>query len=165
VIRLPQVDQEVIFSILNGMGIPLPQFFREDGTPVKMSGNVAPWFELKDSNIMQQTDIQRRFQKSIQTHSSAVAIANGVVNGPWIDTNGFNEVIASLSNDAAVNSQIHFHWSNDGVSIHSLEMTANNALQNYSAVSATKLRWVRPVFKNMDGAAPHTMNGFLYLKV
>jgi hypothetical protein len=133
---------------------------RRDNGDGSYSTNTA----ITDSDAILPMGVEYRRQKSIQTHTSAVAVANGVANGPWMDTDGYNELVSAISNDAAVNSQIHIHWSNDGVNLHALEMTNSNALQNYAYTTGTKLKWARVVFKNMDGTAPHTMNGFAYLK-
>lgn len=139
----------------------------ENGTLLKVNPDGTISILLADSDVMQQTDIQRRFQKTIQTHTSAVVANNGVSNSVYIDTNGFNEIMVTLSNDAAVNSQIHFHWSNDGVNMHSLEMMTASALQSYPVNTVTKARYVRVVLKNADPATgvSHTMNAWAYLKV
>jgi hypothetical protein len=163
---MAQVDQEVIFSILNGMGIPLPQFFREDGTPVKMSGNVAPWFELKDSNIMQQTDMQRRFQKTIATQSNTSVLPNTYNMGTYIDTNGFDEIHVISNIDASVANSIDLHWSHDGVNMHLNDSGVGGttaALTKYGTMP-TKARFVKVNIKNSDAAA-HIMSAWLYLKV
>jgi hypothetical protein len=165
VIKLPQVDQEVIFAILNGMGIPLPQFFKEDGTPVKMSGNIAPWFELKDSNIMQQTDLNRRYQKHVQTHAN-VAVPNGQANASgWIDTNGYNAVGITILNSVAAASFVDIYWSNDGVAVHGAQYSQLSSAAMAKTVEVpTTARWIKLSITNSH-TAPVNITAGLYLKV
>jgi hypothetical protein len=168
---LAQINQDVLYTILNGMGVPLSQFVKEDGTPALMKGNVAPWFELKDSNIMQQTDLQRRYQKPINTHAGVTIPPASDSLSTWIDTNGYNEIAVNLKNDnGTAQSGIVLLWSTDGsnATITGAESlgTGGAAWSNSrSVLTQTKARWVQVLARNVDAAAPHTITTNTYLKV
>jgi len=121
---------------------------------------------IEDSGGAAQIDVQYRKQQAIQTHAPVSVAANGTANGTYIDTYGFNEIAVTLTNDAATSNQVHFHWSNDnGVTLHALEMMPTSTISSSAVITQTKARHVRVVLKNGDGAAPHTMSAWAYLKV
>jgi hypothetical protein len=170
VIKLPQISQEVLYTVLNGMGIPVSQYIKEDGTPALMLGDVAPYFELKESSIMQQADIQRRYQKMIQGVANAsVPPTTGTFDSIFIDTNGFHEVALSLMNDAEspqTISRMDLLWSHDGVTIHAMEKVVMPELGDKYRVANTsaKARFFKMRLYNKD-SVPHVMNAWAYLKV
>jgi hypothetical protein len=120
---------------------------------------------VEDSGGAAQVDIQYRKQKAIQTHAPAVVAANGTANGVYIDTDGYNEIAVTLTNDAATANQVHFHWSVDnGATLNALEMMTTSTISSSAVIVPIKSRYVRVVLKNGD-AAPHTMSAWAYLKV
>jgi hypothetical protein len=161
---LAQINQDVLYTILNGMGVPLSQFVKEDGTPALMKGNTAPWFELKDSNIMQQIDLQRRYQRTIQTHAN-VSVPNGQANASgWIDTNGFNAVGITMLNSVAAASFMDIYWSNDGVAVHGASYSQLSSAAMAKTVEVpTTARFIKLSITNSH-TAPVNITAGLYLK-
>jgi hypothetical protein len=135
------------------------------GGDVKIADQANPLnTNITGSDVMQPVDIQSHYQTTVQTHTGAMIAPSGATSsGTYIDAAGFQEIGVTATIDAAVMTEVHLHWSNDGINIHGLEMfpASNPTSKAYS--TATKGRYFRVVLKNNDAAA-RTMSAWAFLK-
>lgn len=122
--------------------------------------------DVAQADAMIPTDIQSHLQNTIQTHNAVNVALNSFSDGSWIDTDGFDKVVATIANDAATSNSVDLFWSPDGTNIQSVDsgIIPSGTLQRRSVVTDTKMRYIRVRLNNLDTSAAHTMNGFLYLK-
>jgi hypothetical protein len=136
--------------------------------PVKISGADANGGAIntntKSSEIIQPVDIQARYATTIQTQAGVMVAPSAWAVGSWIDTNGFDKVSGTMKNDASVASAGNIEWSNDGITIHGIELFfPNNTNSTKQGIVDTKARYFRFAINNLD-AAPHTLSAWTYLK-
>jgi hypothetical protein len=121
---------------------------------------------LTGGNVQQPTDLQSRFQQTIQTHNAVSVSSVNSSFSTWIDTMGYTDIAVTLKNDAATDSQVDIGWSHDGVSMVGREFAVvpRNTVQYKVGLTQTKSRYAQIIPYNADVAA-HTMSAWAYLKV
>lgn len=124
---------------------------------------------VEDSGAAAQVDIQYRKQKMVPLHPGTVIVANAwSTSSEWIDTDGYDKVAFSLLNDAAVTSVANLLWSHDKTTNCGEEsgtIPTGTGIRKVSLETPTKARYLKLSVNNGDGAAPHTISTWAYLKV
>lgn len=121
---------------------------------------------LEESAVMLPLDLQSRYSKMVQTHSGATIPPNSSNPSTWFSSDGFDKLCGSLINDSNTSSSFDIEWSYDGSTVHGYETvlpTATMAKRPFE--TGVKAPFYRTTAKNSDGALPHTMNAWVYLKV
>lgn len=135
------------------------------------NGNLGKFVHIAGSDVMQPVDVQSHYQTSQQIIANVMASpmvgqSPGTVTSAWVDTNGFDRVAVTFSNDAAADSYGDIQWSHDGLNYHSADfgLIPLNSNTKKGIVFETKARYMKVVVANKDTAAPHAMNVWVYLK-
>lgn len=130
----------------------------------KWHQSIKGFVTILASEIAVPIDVQAHYAKTIQTHNAVSVGASGNSNSSYIDCDGFDKVAFTVLNDAATNSSVETHWSNDGINAHGAEtLIVQSTSPNKVGISDIKARYVRVQLKNADTVA-HTMSAWVYLK-
>jgi hypothetical protein len=105
-----------------------------------------------------------RTQNTDQTHTGASILANAWNQGSWIDVTGYDNLIATVLNDATTSCSVEVAFSHDKTNVISIG-SATSAASGYCEYAIpVKARYARVAIKNGDAAAPHTMSSWLFKK-
>jgi hypothetical protein len=121
--------------------------------------------QVGSSDIQQPTDVQARYQKTVQTHNSVtIAAASSAGQASYMDVSGFENIC--LTGQASPSEKWGFtvYWSNDGAAVHGVEFGAVDVMNNKTLILPIKARWVK-VNVNNGATNSATVNAWAYLKV
>lgn len=103
-------------------------------------------------------------QDTIQQITASLFTANTWQQGSWIDVTGYENLVATSLNDAAVSMSVGIDFSHDKATVISTGNTTvtTTTFGEYSV--PVKARYARVTVKNGDATNPHTISAWLYRK-